>query len=320
MKRLLNPLFHYRITLSCVFFALLILSCKKDSPVEIADLTFPSDTYYIPVGGEILIRINQGNNKYKLDMANEAIIQSRSYLDHGPADAFIYVSGLKKGSSELTVTDEFSGQTETLIIHVVDPFLVLGIGEAVPGIMVDRRMYVPNDTRDAIRNEAKSYGVFKQNEVLILQNNGEQRFYVFDNPGNLNIENQTLNTSNIKYVGTYEFGVTQDSSPFDEGKLQQLILHPENEEEPINLPVRVYSQNANQILTGFIENTNILLGQPAVEHYGYSYQDFSFHKDLTAHFNTDHPDYLQYVYVSHGVKLWQNFHNYGLKIGDDILK
>ncbi|MFC3196456.1 hypothetical protein ACFOET_02395 [Parapedobacter deserti] len=313
----MKPIFSYlRLPLACVFLALIALSCKKEKPVEIADLTFAADTYFVPSGGEIFIRINQGNNKYTLDVADDALIQLRTDLDHWPVDARIYVSGLKKGSTELTVTDEVSGRQETLHIHVVDPFLVIRVGGPIPGILVDQRM--PGDTQDAIRKEAKSFGPFQLGEFLVLQHIAEQRFYVFDNPGNLNTESKTLNASNVKYAGTYEFGVTHDSSPFDEGEIRQLILHPEDGGEPISLPIRANSQYAIQTLTDFIENTNTPSGENLPT--DYFKQFISFHIDLTPHFKPDYPDYLQYVNVHHQAQLWRDCHNSGLKIGDGILK
>ena len=147
-----------RPTLSCVFITLFILSCKKDTPIEIKDLAFPADTYYVPLGGEIFISINQGNNRYKLDVTNDALIESETFVDAEPANARIYVSGLKKGSTELTVTDKVSQQKKTLTIHVVDPFLVMKVSEAVGGVMADPR--IPAATQALIRDEAKSFGPF----------------------------------------------------------------------------------------------------------------------------------------------------------------
>lgn len=315
MNTQLNLFSNYlRITLPYVFLTLFALSCKKDKPVVITDLTFPIDTYYVPFGGEIYISINQGNNKYVLDVADEAIIRPQAPLDHWPAGAF-YVSGLKKGSTELTVTDEISGQKKTLLIHVVDPFLVMRIGGPVPGLMADQRM--PNATQVAIRKEAKSFGLFSPNEVLILQNNAGQQFYLFDNKGNMNIL-KTLDASDIKYSGTYEFDTTQDSSPFDEGEIRQLTLYPDDGEESIILPIRANNQYSAQTLTDFIENTNTPLGEN--QPIDYFRQKIRFYTDLTDHFKPDYPDYLQYVMVSHTAELWWNYHNYGLKIGDDIFK
>src|SRR5690606_6140434 len=134
--------------------------------------------------GEIFISINQGNNRYKLDVTNDALIESETFVDAEPANARIYVSGLKKGSTELTVTDKVSQQKKTLTIHVVDPFLVMKVSEAVGGVMADPR--IPAATQALIRDEAKSFGPFHSRKVLILQHNAARRFLVFDDPGNLN--------------------------------------------------------------------------------------------------------------------------------------
>ncbi len=115
-----------RLIVACLFFPLIFLSCKKDKAVEISDLKFPLDTYYVPVGGELSIDVQQGNQKYTVSAKDDKLLQTTIQTANPPAGN-LRISGLKKGNTQLTVRDEVTGQSAVLQIHVVDPYLVLKI-------------------------------------------------------------------------------------------------------------------------------------------------------------------------------------------------
>lgn len=115
------------------------LGCKKEKPVEILDLAQPS--------GRILLQ------------------------------------GHHQGNTILKVTDQVTGEVVSLDIYVVPPFLPLKISDAVaairflpfePGVSP----FVPEDTRNEIREKTKTYADFASEDILILQKGSTPRFFV----------------------------------------------------------------------------------------------------------------------------------------------
>ncbi|WP_353127240.1 hypothetical protein [Parapedobacter pyrenivorans] len=180
MQVQLTPLFSSpRIMLSCVFLALFTLSCKKETPGEVKELEFIQETYYIPEGDYVNVLVASGNKKYSLSGFDEKLIVPIASITDFPAGA-IYINALKKGKTDITVKDDISGQEAKLTIHVVDPFLAMEVSDIVP-IIQDEAYETGQAIRDKIRTEPQSFFDFETREVLVLQQNSDNQFWLFKN-------------------------------------------------------------------------------------------------------------------------------------------
>ncbi|MBK1439849.1 hypothetical protein JHJ32_07630 [Parapedobacter sp. ISTM3] len=180
MKLRINSLGNYlRIALLWVFLALSILSCKKEKPVETEDLEFIQETYYISEGDYVNVLIANGNKEYSLSGFDEELIVPMVSVTDFPAGA-IYINALKKGTTDIMVKDDISGQAAKLTIHVVDPFLAMEVSDIVP-IIKDEEYETGQAIRDKIRTEPQSFFDFETREVLVLQQNADNQFWLFKN-------------------------------------------------------------------------------------------------------------------------------------------
>lgn len=176
----LNSLYtpYVRLTIACIFFPLIFLSCKKDKAVEISDLKFELDTYYIPVGGELSVNMQQGNQKYSINAKDNELIQTTIHATNWPAGN-LQIKGLKKGNTQLTVTDEVTGQKAVLQIHVVDPYLVMKAQKSLIPHIEGANTETDKSIRNKILGDSQKFGNFQDGEVLILRNNAIQQFSIF---------------------------------------------------------------------------------------------------------------------------------------------
>lgn len=161
-----------------LFLAVFMTSCKKET-IEIKDLKFPLSTYYVSEGGEISLYINSGNLNYSLAIADNELIQAKSTPTDWPAGT-IQVKGLKKGSTTLTVKDKLTAQEATLQIHVVDPYLVIRAAHFTPQIEGGDSK-TKQAIRDEIINKQALFATFEEGNILVLQRNADQQFYIFKN-------------------------------------------------------------------------------------------------------------------------------------------
>jgi len=290
------------------FLSLSFLACKKDKPTEIADLVFPSDTYYVSNGSELQLDVQQGNKKYQLTVDDGTMIQAQADGSILPAGRLI-LKGMKKGNTVLHVKDEVSGKEVSLKIVVVDPFRLLKMSSPVPAIKVAPQ--VSQETRNTIREEAKAFADFELESILILHRNAEQRFFVFE-------KGKELIKSNVKQSGTYEL-------VFDAEGEQRLTLHFDGANTPLTLGVRANSSWATHQLREFAGSNPA--DQIAAKRMGtiraevpaeYFDRFFITYKDLTQHFLEAYQD-VELVELYQQIEIWSDFQNYGLKIGDGLL-
>ncbi|HWK58837.1 MAG TPA: hypothetical protein VNQ80_15945 [Parapedobacter sp.] len=300
------------------FLGLLALSCsKKEQPAEIADLVFPSDTYYVGAGSQTSLYIMQGNKRYQLLAGDETIIEAVADGTPWPAGQ-LTVKGLKKGSSVLSVTDEITGKEVSLTIHVVDPFLVSRLGHAVPAVKFDP--LVPEATRKTIREEVKTFADFDLDDILVLHRNKEQRFFVF---GKVDFEKgEKLSESALKQSGTYELVFSTDGE-------QQLTLHFDGEGNSLSLGVYANSAWAKNTLQEFSsgkqsspamaeKRMSAIHAETPIDYFDRHIKVF---KDLTFHINAAYPDIeIESAALYQEVELWPDFQNYGLSLDDGILE
>lgn len=226
MKSLLFASLHFRrlLFIFCLF-SIFTVSCKKEEHREIRDLKFPIYTYYVPEGAKIQLYIQDGNQQYTLKAGDKSLIETTLLATELPA-GYIQVKGLKKGSTELTVTDDVTGQEAHLNIHVVDPFLVMKVNDLIPGIFGSKSLNSFNSIRDKLA-EAKYNGDFFSNgEIVILRRNPDKQFLVFRNE-------EDLERGVIYKSGIYKLDLSSGSSNKfvltfgGSGKTIDFIIHPE---------------------------------------------------------------------------------------------
>lgn len=122
------------------------------------------------------IPIINGSGDISLSVADETILEANKTLSEG---ACIYVSlqGKKKGTTTLTLTDNVTGDKETVEVKVTDCYIAYGIAES-------------------------NHPTLTSNLILYLVNNEARDCYFFSRD---NLNHQLYNTPLAK--GTYEFFV-----------------------------------------------------------------------------------------------------------------
>lgn len=293
------------------FIIATLYSCKKEERREITDLTFPSDTYYVSEGSELFLYINQGNQKYQVEVADESLIEVRVDETLWPAGG-VYVTGLKKGDTEITVKDMVTSQQVSLTIHVVDPYLLLEIGPLHPVIQTPAEF--PQASRQQIWDEAMAYETLELSPIVILHRNATLQFFTFDTE-------KDLQDGKVKYSGTYELS-------YMEGGEQELTLHYADEEKASTFSLLAESPYAKSVLTSFAGNpvdsrrtsvnklaSSDLQATSPIEDFK---EYFLLNMDLTSDFKTQYPD-VESVWLTQQARLWFNYPSHGM-IGDGILK
>ncbi|MFC3196455.1 hypothetical protein ACFOET_02390 [Parapedobacter deserti] len=310
---------YQRIALSYLFFALFILSCKNEETLEVKDLQFIQETYYVPEGDYVNVHVASGNQQYSLSGFDEDLISPMVSNTDFPAGS-IYVNGLKKGKTAITVKDEVSGQEVQLTIHVVDPFLALEVSDVIP--MIKNEDYeTVQAIREQVRTEPQRFFGFETREVLILQQNADNQFWVFKNEEEA--ARGTVHKSG-KFTLTFSYGgpnrLRLDYEDSDEPIEYALfapnqtvfssLLRWSQNGEPENSAANVQS-NALRSSIGS-KSAEIRQNTSPVENY-----ELFLIKDFTAIFKETHPEVEE-------VELFQSMRVYGqrryLKIADGILE
>ena len=161
-----------------------LTGCSDDENGNTPDVTPFSleKTYYEVRLGPLSTHINitNGSGDISLAIANEAIIEAARVQNEGE-DVFVSLYGKRKGNTTLTLTDNVTGDKETVEVKVTDCYLAYGIaGSNHPALTSNLMLYLVN-------NEAR-----------------DCYFFTMDN-----IQHQLNNTPIAK--GTYEFFVTIDA-------------------------------------------------------------------------------------------------------------
>lgn len=165
---------HFASLLSiCLLLSLSFISCEKDKS-ETADLEFYTETYYLSQGESMSIPIISGNHKYSLSISDESLLYSNIVEEEWPSGK-IDITGIKKGTVELRVTDEISLQTVRLIVHIVDPFIALQLHDY--GLIVDKT----NDYEEykTIRDEIDNWIEIEHGSILVLQAGNGHKYSIY---------------------------------------------------------------------------------------------------------------------------------------------
>lgn len=170
-----KPLITYstRLLLLCFLFSLSFISCEKDKS-EIADLEFYSETYYLSEGESMSIPIINGNHQYSLNISDESLLNSIINNEGWPAGE-IEITGLKKGTVKLSVTDQICLQTVQLTVHIVDPFIAMELQDY--GLIVDKA--TDYEEYKAIKDEIDNWIDIEHGSILILQAGNGHKYSIF---------------------------------------------------------------------------------------------------------------------------------------------
>ena len=175
MNKLIAPFF--------IIISLFITACNSDNNENEPMSTFSLEkTYYeVRLWRSITeIPITNGSGDISLSVADKTIIEANKVLNEG-GSTYVSLQGKQKGSTTLTLTDNVTGDEETVEVKVTDCYIAYGIAES-------------------------NHPALASNIMLYLVNNEARDCYFFTMD---NIQHQLNNTPIAK--GTYEFFVTIDA-------------------------------------------------------------------------------------------------------------
>ena len=175
MNKLIAPFF--------IIISLFITACNSDNNANEPMSPFSLEkTYYeVRLWRSITeIPITNGSGDISLSVADKTIIEANKVLNEG-GSTYVSLQGKQKGSTTLTLTDNVTGDEETVEVKVTDCYIAYGIAES-------------------------NHPALASNIMLYLVNNEARDCYFFTMD---NIQHQLNNTPIAK--GTYEFFVTIDA-------------------------------------------------------------------------------------------------------------
>ena len=172
-----------------LFGALLLLVCsltgcsddENGNDPAVTSFSLEKTYYEVRLGRGITeIPIINGSGDISLSVADETIIEANKVLNEG-GSIYVSLQGKQKGSTTLTLTDNGTGDEETVEVKVTDCYIAYGIAES-------------------------NHPALASNIMLYLVNNEARDCYFFTMD---NIQHQLNKTPIAK--GTYEFFVTIDA-------------------------------------------------------------------------------------------------------------
>ncbi len=182
-----------------VFLFLLVLpliiglsSCSdSDDGERVYDLTFEKNDYAVMENYSQNILIRSGNGDYTITSGDTEIVKA-SYLP-ATTEGFgsISVSGLKKGTTILTIKDNVSGQEVKLNMTVIDRYMVLSVD--------DLSISIKPTEENNIKKDITDNALLKTDYYFALIKNSAKTLYIFES------EDDLFNGDYI-YKGSYEFG------------------------------------------------------------------------------------------------------------------
>ncbi|SJN19041.1 hypothetical protein [Sphingobacterium sp. JB170] len=289
------------------------ISCEKDEKEFYPELVFPLDTYYVSQGTDLRVYIQQGNGAYELNAADANILAFDKDEQSWPAGA-ITISGLKKGSTTLTVNDIRNKKNVTLNIHVVDPYLITQIGSPTPLFKWKEGVIQNQDKANEIRNDINKYKVFEPQNILVFKTGTSSEYMLFQ-------DTEHIDRSQVISEGSFEFSATLATEPM-------LILTDKHTKKQEKLPLYFYQQNTPKLLLNFLNLANranseltaasgegVQLNTSPVESLE---GKFFYFKDISAQIKAKHPE-AEIAQVYQDVKIMEHFHDYGIEIGSGIL-
>ena len=174
MNKLIAPFF--------IIISLFITACNSDNNENEPMSPFSLEkTYYeVRLWRSITeIPITNGSGDISLSVADETIIEANKVQNEG-GSTYVALQGKQKGTTTLTLTDNVTGDKETVEVKVTDCYIAYGIAES-------------------------NHPTLTSNLMLYLVNNKARDCYFFTMD---NMQHQLNNTPLAE--GTYEFFVKQN--------------------------------------------------------------------------------------------------------------
>ena len=142
------------------FKALLLCLCmtgltgcgKDDSPVE-PPTPFHLDKTYYEVRfayGTTHIDITNGSGNISVSVENENVVKANYVVNEGTKHGYVALQGWHKGTSHVTLTDNVTGDKQTIEVKVTDCYLAYDITESDhPALAAGTTLFlINNDKRD----------------------------------------------------------------------------------------------------------------------------------------------------------------------------
>jgi hypothetical protein len=171
-------------------------SCSdSDDDERVYDLTFEKNDYAVMENYSQNILIRSGNGDYTITSGNSEIIKA-SYLPATTAGfGSLSVTGLKKGTTTLTIKDNVSGQEVKLNMTVINRYMVLSIDD----LSISVKPVEDDNAAKAIKKDITDNALLKPDYYFALIKNSAKTLYIFES------EDDLFNGDYI-YKGSYEFG------------------------------------------------------------------------------------------------------------------
>ena len=180
-----------------------LTGCSDDENGNTPDVTPFSleKTYYEVRLGPLSTHINitNGSGDISLAIANEAIIEAARVQNEGE-DVFVSLYGKRKGNTTLILTDNVTGDKETVEVKVTDCYLAYGIaGSNHPALASNLMLYLVNNeardcysfTMDYMEHQLNNTPLAKGTYEFFVRQEGEKKTpylrlnYPADESGNL---------------------------------------------------------------------------------------------------------------------------------------
>ncbi len=295
------------------FLLFICISCEKEEKEYYPELVFPLDTYYVSEGTDLHVYIQQGNGAYQLTATDTDILAFDKDEQSWPA-GLITITGLKKGSTTLTVNDMRNKKTVALQIHVVDPYIITQIGSPTPLFNWKEGAIQNEDKANEIREDINTYKVFESQNILVLKSGTSPEYLLFKDA--LHID-----SSQVISEGTFEFSETLAEDPM-------LILTDKHTKKQEELPLYFYQERAPKLLSNFLNlasknksklmassGGDIRLSTSPVESLE---GKFFYFRDISTPLKAKYPE-IEIAQVYQDIEIMENFQNIGIKIGSGIL-
>lgn len=162
----------------CLFVA----ACSDDNNGNEPIIPFSLDKTYYEVRleqGSTTIHVTNGSGDISLSIEDEKILNAK-YKGGLYADdlrGVIYLYGLQKGSTTLTITDNITKDVETVEVKVTDCYLAYVINDS------NHPVLPAGTTLFLVNNQAQDYYLFDQDNIYnrpILKDNGYEFFITLD--------------------------------------------------------------------------------------------------------------------------------------------
>lgn len=130
------------------------------------------------------IPITNGSGDISLSVADETIIEANEVLNEG-GSVYVSLQGKQKGSTTLTLTDNVTGDKETVEVKVTDCYIAYGIAESNhPTLTSNLMLYLVNNqardcyffTIDYIQHQLNNTPIAKGTYEFLSRRTGRKLF------------------------------------------------------------------------------------------------------------------------------------------------